>query len=107
MKANIEGTRLIGTRGPCRGKPPNANLVIQYDMDSDAWLVAGGSSSGLSALPLRATIGDLFDPGGLLTSPGASILSIRKDKRGEHRFIPHFVDKLRPLSVGQGEVGSV
>jgi transcriptional regulator with XRE-family HTH domain len=54
-----------------------------------AWLAADGSMPNWKALPLRAAVGDPFDPKRLLTSPGISTLTIRRDRRGEHRFVLH------------------
>jgi hypothetical protein len=54
-----------------------------------AWLACGGSVPDWNVLPLRAAIGDPFDPQRLLMSPGISTLTIRRDRLGEHRFVLH------------------
>jgi hypothetical protein len=54
-----------------------------------AWLSSGGSLPQWDDLPLRQEIGDPFDPGRLLMSPGISTLTIRRDCSGEHRFVLH------------------
>ena len=54
-----------------------------------AWLASGGSVPDWTGLPLRSAIGDPFDPKRLLMSPGISTLTIRRDRRGEHRFVLH------------------
>ncbi|AHH98682.1 hypothetical protein KALB_5320 [Kutzneria albida DSM 43870] len=55
-----------------------------------AWLATGGSLPDWSALPLRASIEDPFDPSCLLMSPGISTLTIRRDRAGgDHRFVLH------------------
>ncbi|MCP2243504.1 helix-turn-helix domain-containing protein [Lentzea aerocolonigenes] len=66
-----------------------------------AWLASGGSVPDWSALPLRSTIGDPFDPARMLMSPGISTLTIRKDRRGEHRFMMHQRDG-RAVADGGG-----
>lgn len=66
-----------------------------------AWLSSGGSVPDWSALPLRSAIGDPFDPTRLLMSPGISTLTIRKDRRGEHRFVMHQRDG-RAVADGGG-----
>ncbi|MEV6712667.1 helix-turn-helix transcriptional regulator [Lentzea sp. NPDC051208] len=66
-----------------------------------AWLASGGSVPDWSALPLRSTIGDPFDPSRMLMSPGISTLTIRKDRRGEHRFMMHQRDG-RAVADGGG-----
>ncbi|WP_233573886.1 hypothetical protein [Amycolatopsis panacis] len=53
-----------------------------------AWLASHRSVPGWDALPLRAAIGDPFDPQQLLMSPGISTLTIRRDRSdGQHRFV--------------------
>jgi transcriptional regulator with XRE-family HTH domain len=54
-----------------------------------AWLASEKSVPGWTGLPLRATIGEPFDPQRLLMSPGINTLTIRRDRRGEHRFVLH------------------
>lgn len=54
-----------------------------------AWLAGGGAVPGWDALPLRAALGDPFDPGRLLMSPGISTLTIRRSRAGDHRFVLH------------------
>ncbi|EHR48403.1 putative transcriptional regulator [Saccharomonospora marina XMU15] len=55
-----------------------------------AWLASNRSVPGWNALPLRAAIGDPFDPQQLLMSPGISTLTIRRDRSdGQHRFVLH------------------
>ena len=54
-----------------------------------AWLEADRSVPDWSALPLRTSIGDHFDPQQLLMSPGISTLTIRRDRSGQHRFVLH------------------
>ncbi|WP_083753571.1 helix-turn-helix domain-containing protein [Actinosynnema sp. ALI-1.44] len=54
-----------------------------------AWLASGGSVPSWDSLPLRQSVSDPFDPVRLLMSPGISTLTIRKDRRGEHRFVMH------------------
>ncbi|RBM17627.1 XRE family transcriptional regulator [Prauserella sp. PE36] len=55
-----------------------------------AWLASNRSVPDWSALPLRAAIGDPFDPQRLLMSPGISTLTIRRDRSdGQHRFVLH------------------
>lgn len=66
-----------------------------------AWLASAGSVPDWSALPLRSAIGDPFDPARLLMSPGISTLTIRKDRRGEHRFMLHQRDG-RAVADGGG-----
>ncbi|WP_418155355.1 helix-turn-helix transcriptional regulator [Actinoalloteichus caeruleus] len=66
-----------------------------------AWLAAGGSVPAWSALPLRSALGDPFDPLRLLMSPGISTLTIRRDRRGEHRFMMHQRDG-RAVADGGG-----
>lgn len=66
-----------------------------------AWLAGDGSVPDWSALPLRAAIGDPFDPARLLMSPGISTLTIRKDRQGEHRFMMHQRDG-RAVADGGG-----
>lgn len=66
-----------------------------------AWLGSRGPVPGWEDLPLRASIGDPFDPERLLMSPGISTLTIRKDKRGDHRFMMHQRDG-RAVADGGG-----
>ncbi|WP_228769800.1 helix-turn-helix transcriptional regulator [Actinokineospora alba] len=66
-----------------------------------AWLASGGSVPDWGALPLRSAIDDPFDPTRLLMSPGISTLTIRKDRRGEHRFMMHQRDG-RAVADGGG-----
>jgi transcriptional regulator with XRE-family HTH domain len=54
-----------------------------------AWLASQGSIPDWHALPLRTMAGDPFDPARLLMAPGISTLTIRRDRRGEHRFVLH------------------
>ncbi|WP_245645262.1 XRE family transcriptional regulator [Pseudonocardia acaciae] len=54
-----------------------------------AWLAGGGAVPGWDVLPLRAALGDPFDPGRLLMSPGISTLTIRRGRAGGHRFVLH------------------
>jgi transcriptional regulator with XRE-family HTH domain len=54
-----------------------------------AWRAAGGSIPDWHALPLRAAIGERFDPARIVMSPGISTLTIRRDRWGEHRFVLH------------------
>ncbi len=54
-----------------------------------AWLASGRSIPSWDALPLRSRIGDPFDPMRLVLSPGINTLTIRKDLRGDHRFVLH------------------
>lgn len=54
-----------------------------------AWLAADGSVPEWDALPLRAAVGDPFDPQRLLMSPGVSTLTIRRGSDGDHRFVLH------------------
>ena len=66
-----------------------------------AWARSDGSVPDLAALPLRSSIGDPFDPFRVLMSPGISTLTIRKDRRGEHRFVMHQRDG-RAVADGGG-----
>ncbi|WP_197288302.1 hypothetical protein [Nocardia sp. NRRL S-836] len=66
-----------------------------------AWLAARGPAPDWADLPLRASIGDPFDPERLLMSPGISTLTIRKDNCGEHRFMMHQRDG-RAVADGGG-----
>jgi hypothetical protein len=54
-----------------------------------AWLAGERTLPDWSDLPLRAAIGDPFDPARLLMSPGISTLTIRRDRWGAHRFVLH------------------
>lgn len=54
-----------------------------------AWLASNRSVPDWDALPLRAAIGDTFDPQSMLMSPGISTLTIRRDRCGQHRFVLH------------------
>ncbi|MGM1060641.1 helix-turn-helix domain-containing protein [Saccharothrix sp. Mg75] len=54
-----------------------------------AWVASGGALPEWSALPLRSAIGDPFDPGRLLMSPGINTLTIRRGARSDHRFVLH------------------
>jgi transcriptional regulator with XRE-family HTH domain len=54
-----------------------------------AWLATERSLPSWDALPLRAALGDPFDPTRLLMSPGISTLTIRRDPRGDHQFVLH------------------
>lgn len=54
-----------------------------------AWHQAGRSMPTWDDLPLRREIGDPFDPGRLLMSPGISTLTIRRSRSGAHRFVLH------------------
>lgn len=54
-----------------------------------AWLDSPDSMPDWSDLPLRAAVGDRFDPHQLLMSPGISTLTIRRDPTGDHRFVLH------------------
>ncbi|WP_232792077.1 MULTISPECIES: hypothetical protein [Amycolatopsis] len=55
-----------------------------------AWLASGRAAPDWDALPLRAALGDPFDPQQLLMSPGISTLTVRRDRSGdEHRFVLH------------------
>ncbi|HVK23284.1 MAG TPA: XRE family transcriptional regulator [Actinokineospora sp.] len=53
------------------------------------WVNNGGSLPSWKELPLRASIGDSFDPLELLMAPGIGTLTIRRDRWGEHRFLLH------------------
>ncbi|KOV83123.1 helix-turn-helix domain-containing protein [Nocardia sp. NRRL S-836] len=66
-----------------------------------AWLASGGSVPDWSALPLRSAISDPFDPARILMSPGISTVTIRRDRRGEHRFMMHQRDG-RAVADGGG-----
>lgn len=54
-----------------------------------AWLAADRSVPDWDALPLRAAIGDPFDPDRLVMSPGINTLTIRRSRDGDHRFVLH------------------
>ncbi|WP_237774696.1 XRE family transcriptional regulator [Actinosynnema sp. ALI-1.44] len=54
-----------------------------------AWARSGRSVPDWADLPLRAAIGDPFDPRNLLMSPGISTLTIRRSRTGDHRFVLH------------------
>ncbi|ONI71169.1 transcriptional regulator [Actinosynnema sp. ALI-1.44] len=55
-----------------------------------AWLASNRSVPDWNDLPLRAAIGDPFDPQQLLMSPGISTLTIRRDRSdGQHQFVLH------------------
>nr|CEL17270.1 hypothetical protein [Kibdelosporangium sp. MJ126-NF4]CTQ91500.1 hypothetical protein [Kibdelosporangium sp. MJ126-NF4] len=62
--------------------------AIAHEFKS-AWLRSGRSVPDWSDLPLRAGIGDPFDPRQLLMSPGISTLTIRRSRSGDHRFVLH------------------
>ncbi|MGH3621876.1 MAG: helix-turn-helix transcriptional regulator [Sciscionella sp.] len=54
-----------------------------------AYTALAGSVPDWDALPLRTAVGDPFNPTRLLLSPGISTLTIRRDRRGAHRFLLH------------------
>ncbi|GLZ39314.1 XRE family transcriptional regulator [Actinokineospora sp. NBRC 105648] len=66
-----------------------------------AWLAAGGSLPRWGALPLRAALGDPFDPARRVMSPGIITLTIRRGRDGDHRFVLHQRDG-RAVADGGG-----
>jgi len=54
-----------------------------------AWLANHRTTPSWDTLPLRAMLGDPFDPHQLLMSPGISTLTIRRDPHGDHQFVLH------------------
>jgi transcriptional regulator with XRE-family HTH domain len=66
----------------------DAQQLLAHEFKA-AWREAGGSIPGWHALPLRAAVGEWFDPARMVMSPGISTLTIRRDRGGEHRFVLH------------------
>jgi hypothetical protein len=54
-----------------------------------AWVASRGSLPAWESLPLRAVIGDPFDPARVLMSPGIITLTVRRDRGGDLRFMMH------------------
>lgn len=60
----------------------NVKQMLAHEFKK-AWLLTGGQIPGFEQLPLRAAIGNPFDPARLLMSPGINTLTIRRGSIGE------------------------
>ncbi|XVS65498.1 helix-turn-helix domain-containing protein [Actinosynnema sp. CA-299493] len=60
----------------------NVKQMVAHEFKK-AWLLSGRQIPGFERLPLRAAIGNPFDPARLLMSPGINTLTIRRGSLGE------------------------
>ncbi|GAA1311758.1 helix-turn-helix transcriptional regulator [Saccharothrix xinjiangensis] len=60
----------------------NVKQMVAHEFKK-AWLLSGRQIPGFERLPLRAAIGNPFDPARLLMSPGINTLTIRRGSPGE------------------------
>jgi hypothetical protein len=67
----------------------NVKQMVAHEFKK-AWLLSGRQIPGFEQLPLRAAIGNPFDPTRLLMSPGINTLTIRRGGLGESAsFVLH------------------